>query len=83
MNGSPAEGQPSDNTQTEAIVVAPTNVEDLERRLKALREYNVRAYKDGSIEIMFASAGAARREDPQEAAFRRLAEMDAAARGGE
>jgi hypothetical protein len=31
-------------------------VEDLERRIKVLREAGVRAYKDGTLELIFAPA---------------------------
>jgi hypothetical protein len=35
---------------------APTPVDDLAKRVKLLREAGVRAYKDGSLELVFAAA---------------------------
>jgi hypothetical protein len=81
MNTSPADAQPSDSKTAEPVitVTAPTLVDDLGRRLQLLRDCGVRAYKDGPLEIVFSAPP--KRENPEERAFRMIAEADAASRG--
>jgi hypothetical protein len=84
MNGLPDSVPPSATEQpNDVTVVEPTPVEDLAKRLQMLREHRVRAYKDGSLEIVFAADVVRPRETMEEKAFRQIAEMDAASRGGE
>ena len=66
-----------------ATIASPTPVDDLSKRLQMLRDHRVRAYKDGPLEIVFASDVARPRETEDERAFRMIAEADARARGGE
>jgi hypothetical protein len=81
MNTSPADAQPSNIHSPEPLITitAPTPVDDLERRLQLLRDCGVRAYKDGPLEIVFSAPP--KRENPEERAFRMIAEADAASRG--
>lgn len=79
MNSSPADAQPTDSPAAAVTASAPTPVDDLERRLQLLRDCGVRAYKDGSLEIVFSAPP--KRESAEDRAFRLIAEADAASRG--
>ena len=86
MSGSPDNEAPSvieTEAGEQAQVAAPTSVDDLAKRLQMLRENRVRAYKDGPLEIVFSADVIRPRETAEERAFRTIAEMDAASRGGE
>jgi hypothetical protein len=68
-----------DDANTEAKATAPTNVEDLEKRVKLLREQGVRAYKDGPLEIIFAPP--APRVSENEKMFAEFQALEAASSG--
>jgi hypothetical protein len=81
MNTSPADAQPSDSQAAEPTitVTAPTPVDDLAQRLQLLRDCGVRAYKDGSLEIVFSAP--LKRESAEDRTLRLIAEADVASRG--
>jgi hypothetical protein len=79
MSTSPADAPPTDAAEAPATATAPTPVDDLARRLQMLRDYGVRMYKDGPLEMVFAAPP--KRESAEDRAFRLIAEADAASRG--
>jgi hypothetical protein len=64
---------------TLTVPLQPTPLEDLERRLKALRESGVRAYKDGPLEIIF-SGQQRQAGSPMDEALRQFHDLEARAR---
>jgi hypothetical protein len=66
-------------TGPDHVLQAPTPLEDIERRLKALRESGVRAYKDGPLEIIF-SGQQRQAGSPMDEALRQFHDLEARAR---